>query len=83
MMSNDQIRTLVQSGKPFIYHLRATTSHREFENFQDLLHHCTDWPINGGLGFKNNFELRIDKDIYIPVRIIPAAWSTIKSEDEK
>jgi hypothetical protein len=82
-MDLEQIKALVKTGKPFIYHLRANANWRDFGNFQSLLQHCTDWPINGGLGLKNNFELCIHKNIFFPIHIIPMAWSVIRSVEEE
>jgi hypothetical protein len=82
-MQRREIEELIKNNDHYVYQLHGDGSWRDFEHFQEILCHYTDWPIAGGLGLKKNFELHIDREIFIPVTIYPSAWSVIKLIDEE
>ena len=82
-MHRQEIEELIKNNDHYVYHLAGDKGWQEFELFQDILCHYTDWPMAGGLGLKKNFELHISREIYIPVKIVPSAWSVIILEGDK
>ncbi len=80
---SEEMEELIGFNHDFVYTLMADGYFREFEEFQERLLHHVDWPLSAGLGEEKNFTLQLDSEIYHLVRVIPAAWTSIKIDGQR